>query len=105
MYGINANLVYDQWIDTWAGGYQLTITATNTLFNGYQFEFDSTHQFPLAFMQIFGGPPNVTIVASAGSIVGNQRQTPAPLTLDSPPGDRGVGPRRNGHRPVLRDRH
>src|SRR5258708_24830286 len=96
MYGINANLVYDQWIDTWAGGYQLTITATNTLFNGYQFEFDSTHQFPLAFMQIFGGPPNVTIVASAGSILRHPRQTPALLPPDSTPGDCGAGPIAHG---------
>jgi hypothetical protein len=102
-YGINADLIQDQWIDTWAGGYQLTITATNTLFNGYQFEFDSTHQFPLAFMQIFGGPPNVTIVASAGSIVGNQRQTPALLTLDSTPGDCAVNMGGNGQLTVLGD--
>jgi hypothetical protein len=102
-YGINSNLVQDTWIDTWAGGYQLTITATNTLFNGYQFEFDSTHQFPLAFMQIFGGPPNVTIVASAGSIVGNQRQTPALLTLDSTPGDCAVNLGGNGQLTVLGD--
>jgi hypothetical protein len=102
-YGINADLIQDQWIDTWAGGYQLTITATNTLFNGYQFEFDSTHQFPLAFMQIFGGPPNVTIVASAGSIVGNQRQTPALLTLDSTPGDCAIKIGGSGNLTVLGD--
>jgi len=82
-YGLNNALTQDVWIDTFAGGYTLTITAVNTLFNGYQFEFDSTHQFPLAFMQIFGGPPNVTIVATASSIVGNQRQTPALLTLSN----------------------
>jgi hypothetical protein len=80
--GLNNALVEDVWVDTFAGGYTLTITAVNTLFNGYQFQFDSTHQFPLAFMQIFGGPPNVSIDASASSIVGNQRQTPALLTLD-----------------------
>src|ERR1700730_15527345 len=85
-YGLNNQLTKDTWTDTWVSGYTLTITAVNTLFNGYQFGFDSTHQFPLAFMQIFGGPPNVTIDASAGSIVGNQRQTPALLTLDSTPG-------------------
>ena len=79
--GVSGQLVEDQWVDTFAGGYTLTITAINTLFNGYQFQFDSTHDFPLAFMQIFGGPPNVTIDATASSIVGNQRQTPALLTL------------------------
>jgi hypothetical protein len=102
-YGLNNQLTKDTWTDTWASGYTLTITAVNTLFNGYQFEFDSTHQFPLAFMQIFGGPPNVTIVASAGSIVGNQRQTPALLTLDSTPGDCGVGLGGNGSLTVLGD--
>jgi hypothetical protein len=81
--GVNHNLHQDTWIDTWSSGYSLTIIATNTLFNGYQFEFDSTHPLPLAFMQIFGGPPNVTINATASSIVGNQRQTPALLTLSS----------------------
>jgi Putative Flp pilus-assembly TadE/G-like len=81
--GASGNLVEDQWKDTFAGGYQLTITAINTLFNGYQFQFDSTHGFPLAFMQIFGGPANVTINATASSIVGNQRQTPALLTLNT----------------------
>jgi hypothetical protein len=81
--GSSGQLVEDQWVDTFAGGYQLTITAINTLFNGYQFQFDSTHGFPLAFMQIFGGPPNVTINATASSIVGNQRQTPALLTLST----------------------
>jgi hypothetical protein len=73
------------WLDTFAGGYTLTITATNTIFNGYQFEIDSQHQFPLAFMQIFGGPPNVNISATASAIVGNQRQTPALLTLSNQP--------------------
>jgi hypothetical protein len=61
----------------------LTIVATNTQFNGYQFVFNVTHQLPLAFMQIFGGPSTATITASATSIVGNQRQTPALLTLSS----------------------
>jgi hypothetical protein len=73
------------WVDSFAGGYTLTITATNTIFNGYQFQIDSRHDFPLAFMQIFGGPPNVNIVATASAIVGNQRQTPALLTLSNQP--------------------
>jgi hypothetical protein len=61
----------------------LTIVATNTQFNGYQFVFSAVHQLPLAFMQIFGGPTTATITATATSIVGNQRQTPALLTLSS----------------------
>ena len=81
--GTNNNLEQDTWVDSYSGGYTLTIVATNTLFNGYQFVISSTHQFPLAFMQIFGGPQNVTINATASSIVGNQRQTPALLTLSS----------------------
>jgi hypothetical protein len=81
MVGVNNAFPQNTWVDTFAGGYTLTITATNTIFNGYQFTFFSTHNFPLAFIQIFGGPPNVTINATASAIVGNQRQTPALLTL------------------------
>jgi hypothetical protein len=81
--GANANLQQDTETVTYAGGYTLTIVATNTQFNGYQFAFTTTHQLPLAFMQIFGGPINVTINATATSIVGNQRQTPALLTLSN----------------------
>jgi hypothetical protein len=66
-----------------SGSYTLTVSATNTQFNGYQFVFTATHYLPLAFMQIFGGPTTATIVATATSIVGNQRQTPALLTLSS----------------------
>jgi Putative Flp pilus-assembly TadE/G-like len=82
---VGANNAFPQntWVDTFTGGYTLTIVATNTIFNGYQFEIDSIHQFPLAFMQIFGGPPNVSISATASAIVGNQRQTPALLTLSN----------------------
>jgi hypothetical protein len=61
----------------------LTITATNTQFNGYEFIFSAVHQLPLAFMQIFGGPTTALITATATSIVGNQRQSPALLTLSS----------------------
>ncbi len=78
-----AGLQQDTDTVTYAGGYTLVITATNTQFNGYQFSFSSTHNFPLAFMQIFGGSPSVTIVATATAIVGNQRQTPALLTLST----------------------
>ncbi len=71
--------------DNWTaacGSYTLTITAINTQFNGYQFNLHSYHQLPLAFIQIFGGAPSIDIEAQASSIVGNQRQTPALLTLD-----------------------
>ena len=68
---------------TYANGYTLTIVATNTQFNGYQFVFSSSHQLPLAFMQLFGGSPNITINATATAVVGNQRQTPALLTLSN----------------------
>jgi Flp pilus assembly protein TadG len=81
--GVNNNLQQDTDIVTYAGGYTLTIVATNTQFNGYQFVFTSTHQLPLAFMQLFGGNPNITINATATAIVGNQRQTPALLTLSN----------------------
>ena len=81
--GPGLNLQEDTEIVQWAGDYQLTIVATNTQFNGYQFTFTTTHQLPLAFMQIFGGPINVTINATATAIVGNQRQTPALLTLST----------------------
>lgn len=73
----------DKWDFTCPGtSYRLTIDAINTQFNGYQFNLHSYHQLPLAFIQIFGGTPTVDIEASATSIVGNQRQTPALLTLD-----------------------
>ena len=81
--GPNSALQQDTDVVTYAGGYTLTIVATNTQFNGYQFVFTSTHNLPLAFMQIFGGSPNVTINATATAIVGNQRQTPALLTLSN----------------------
>ena len=79
----NNNLPQDSWNDTFAGGYELTIVATNTQFNGYQFVFTTTHNLPLAFIQIFGGSPTITVGATATSIVGNQRQTPALLTLST----------------------
>ena len=81
--GVGNNLQQDTDILTYAGGYTLTIVATNTQFNGYQFVFTTTHQLPLAFMQLFGGNPNITINATATAIVGNQRQTPALLTLSN----------------------
>jgi hypothetical protein len=59
------------------------VVATDPQFNGYQFTLTTVHLLPLAFMQIFGGPTKVTINATATAIVGNQRQTPALLTLST----------------------
>jgi Flp pilus assembly protein TadG len=81
--GVNNNLPQDTEVVTYAGGYQLTIVATNTQFNGYQFTLTSVHFLPLAFIQVFGGPTAVMINATATAIVGNQRQTPALLTLSN----------------------
>ncbi|HYM97806.1 MAG TPA: pilus assembly protein TadG-related protein [Candidatus Sulfotelmatobacter sp.] len=81
--GPNLSLPQDTWTYTYSAGYTLVVQATNTQFNGYQFQFSSTHNLPLAFMQIFGGPTGATIVATATSVVGNQRQTPALLTLST----------------------
>src|SRR2546423_4664031 len=57
--GVNNNLQQDTDVITYAGGYTLTIVATDSQFNGYQFVFTSTHNLPLAFMQLFGGSPNI----------------------------------------------
>ncbi len=81
--GPNSNLQQDTDFVTYPGNLTLTITATNTQFNGYQFVFYTEHQLPLAFMQIFGGPTSALITATATAIVGNQRQTPALLTLST----------------------
>ena len=67
------------------GSYSLTILATNTQFNGYEFEYKTSHNLPLAFIQVFGGSPTIVVGADATSIVGNQRQTPALLTLSTGP--------------------
>src|SRR6266849_7754716 len=81
--GVGNSLQQDTDIVTYGGGYTLTIVSTNPQFNGYQCVFTSAHQLPLAFMQLFGGNPNITINATATAIVGNQRQTPALLTLST----------------------
>jgi Flp pilus assembly protein TadG len=81
--GVGNNLPQTTEVFRYAGNYQLTVVATDTQFNGYQFTLTTTHQLPLAFMQIFGGPTTVTINATATAIVGNQRQTPALLTLSN----------------------
>ncbi len=81
--GPNGNLRQDTDVVVYPGNLTLTIVATNTQFNGYQFVYSTVHQLPLAFMQIFGGPSTVTITATATAIVGNQRQTPALLTLST----------------------
>lgn len=78
-----SNLQQDTYVYSFSEGYTLTVVATDTQFNGYEFQFTSNHQLPLAFIQIFGGPLNVPIAATATSIVGNQRQTPALLTLST----------------------
>jgi hypothetical protein len=67
------------------GAMTLQIQATNTQYNGYQFVYTAVHYLPLAFMQIFGGPTTAMITATATSIVGNQRQSPALLTLSTAP--------------------
>ena len=81
--GPKGNLQQDTDVVTYGGGYSLTIVATDTQFNGYEFELTTTHALPLAFIRVFGGPAAVTISATATAIVGNQRQTPALLTLSN----------------------
>src|SRR5207249_406255 len=81
--GPYANLPQDTYNYTFAGSYTLTIVATDTQFNGYEFQYTSSHNLSLAFIQIFGGSTTVPIGATATSIVGNQRQTPALLTLST----------------------
>jgi len=81
--GTNANLPQDTYTYTFAGAYTLTIVATDTQFNGYEFQYTSSHNLALAFIQIFGGSTTVPISATATAIVGNQRQTPALLTLSN----------------------
>jgi len=81
--GANGNLPQDTYTYTFNEGYTLTIVATNTQFNGYQFSYTTTHNLALAFIQIFGGATTIPIGATATSIVGNQRQTPALLTLST----------------------
>src|SRR5437660_2875303 len=81
--GTNANLPQDTYTYTFAGAYTLTIVATDTQFNGYEFQYTSSHNLALAFIQIFGGATTVPIGATATSIVGNQRPTPALLTLST----------------------
>src|SRR5256885_598911 len=81
--GTNANLPEDTYTYTFAGAYTLTIVATDTQFNGYEYQYPSSHNLALAFIQIFGGSTTVPISATATAIVGNQRQTPALLTLSN----------------------
>src|SRR5258708_26472105 len=45
------------WFDSFAGGYTLTITATNPCFNGYQFQLNTTHHFPPPFIHLSRRPP------------------------------------------------
>ena len=81
--GANNSLKQNTWIYTYNESYTLTIVATDTQFNGFQFQYTTIHSLSLAFIQIFGGSKTVPISATATSIVGNQRQTPALLTLST----------------------
>jgi Flp pilus assembly protein TadG len=81
--GPTGALRQDTYTYTFAGSYTLTIVATDTQFNGYQFVYTTNHNLPLAFMQVFGGGLTIPISATATSVVGNQRQTPALLTLST----------------------
>lgn len=81
--GGNNNFPQDTYDYTFNGNYSLEIVATNTQFNGYEFQFTTSHTLPLVFIQIFGGNPTISVGATATSIVGNQRQTPAILTLST----------------------
>src|SRR5258708_13942892 len=57
--GPNANLQQDTEVVQYDGGYTLTIAATNTQFNRYQFTYPTTHQLPLAFLPISACPLNL----------------------------------------------
>src|SRR2546426_923219 len=81
--GANNSLKQNTWIYTYNESYTLTIVATDTQFNGFQFQYTTNHNLALAFIQLFGGSKTVPISATATSIVGNQRQTPALLTLST----------------------
>ncbi|HLQ60605.1 MAG TPA: Tad domain-containing protein [Candidatus Acidoferrales bacterium] len=81
--GPGGNLQQDTENVTWDGGWSLNVVATNTQFNGYEFQVTGTHQHTLVFMQLFTGTITVPISATATSIVGNQRQQPALLTLST----------------------
>src|SRR5882672_1994109 len=47
--GVGGNLRQDTWVTTYPGGYKLTSVATDTQFNGYEFQLSTTHGLPLAF--------------------------------------------------------
>src|SRR4051812_30364265 len=49
--GATGALDQDTYSYTFGGGYSLTIVATDTQFNGYQFVYTTSHSLPLAFMQ------------------------------------------------------
>src|SRR6266702_4482432 len=63
--GTTGALQQDTDVVTYQNGMTLTVVATNTQFNGYQFTFTAVDYMPLAFMQIFGGSPTTTITATA----------------------------------------
>src|SRR5437773_4208043 len=59
--GTTNSLQQDTDIVTYGGNYKLTIVATNTQLNGYQFKFTSEHALPLAFLQLLDRNRTVTI--------------------------------------------
>lgn len=68
----------------WNGGaYQLTLTGANGQFNGYVFQANARHTFPLTFFQVLGTAPTIPVYGVASAIVGNQFSQPALLTLSS----------------------
>jgi len=66
---------------TWPDGTNVQLTYQDTGVKGQRFYIVGSQNLALAFMRMFGIGPNVTIGAAATALVGNQRQTPALLTL------------------------
>lgn len=66
---------------TWPDGTIASVTWQDTGFNGQKFTVTGQQNLALAFMRVFGVGPSVAIGANAVAIVGNQRLTPALLTL------------------------
>ncbi len=55
--GVNNNLEQDTWVTTYAGGYVLTTVATNTQFNGYEFQIDHHPVCPSPSCRSSAAPP------------------------------------------------
>ncbi len=64
---------------------QLTFTDNRSLGKGIQFDAGSTHSLPLAFMQVLGVGTPVADAAQASTVIFDQSQTPAILTLGRSP--------------------